>query len=67
MILWYEKRVPLDDMKKEFQNFSPVMQQLCRVLLVEYADFHSIDGKHKQQIAQAFDIPIKKLYLDGTK
>ena len=66
-VLWYEKRVPLDDMKKEFQNFSPVMQQLCRVLLVEYADFHSIDGKHKQQIAQAFDIPIKKLYLDGTK
>lgn len=66
-VLWYEKRVPLDEMKSEMKEFSPTIRQLCRVLLVEYTDFHHVDTKHKQQISETFDIPIKKLNLDSSK
>lgn len=65
--MWYEKRIPFDDMKKKFKDYSPTMKELCKTLLAEFSNFHKIDYRERSRICETFSIPLIELKIDRSK
>jgi hypothetical protein len=65
--MWYNKGLQIEDTKKKYKEFPDTVKYIIRSLIKEYTDLHHIDYRKKQEIADKFDMEVKKLTYDYEK
>jgi hypothetical protein len=65
--MWYNKDFSIENVWKKYKEFPDTVKFIMRGLIKEYTDLHHIDYRKKQEIADKFDMEIKKLTYDYDK
>jgi len=65
--MWYNKGLLIEEARKKYKEFPDTVKYIMRSLIKEYTDLHHIDYRKKQEIADKFDMEVKKLTYDYEK
>jgi hypothetical protein len=65
--MWYNKGLPIEDAKNQYNKFPDTVKFIMRNLIKEYTDLHHIEIKVKQEIAAKFDMKVTQLTFDYEK
>ena len=65
--MWYNKEIPIEQIKKMMTNMEFLEQRILKVLVIDYCELHDVHYRDKQKIASNLDIQLKLLQKDNTK